>query len=141
MVGRIGVALVALTLPAGAEQVQNGLIVLPSGAIATPLDQIFEEDTALLRLRYIVPKLAEPAALYLADGARVFEDMRFLCERAVETAFDDISPQQDGWQGAVITLMSAPLEFGMRDPSVVQVFEGFVFTIDGCDWDDEGFYD
>lgn len=137
MIGRMGLAFLALSLPVGAEKV----VLLPSGAMATPLDQIFEEDSATLRLRYIVPQLREPAALYLADGERVFEDMRFLCDQAAEPSLDGITPQEDGWRGAVITLMSAPLEFGQRDPDVVQVFEGFVFTMDGCDWDGEDFYD
>lgn len=141
----MGVALMALSLPAGAEQalpLQGAVpIALPSGAMATPLDQIFEEDTATLRLRYVVPQLAEPAALYLADGERVFADMRFLCDMAAATTLGDANPQEDGWRGAVITLMSAPLEFGQRDPDVVQVFEAFVFAMDGCDWDDEEIYD
>jgi hypothetical protein len=137
VIGRMGMALLALSLPAGAEQA----VTLPSGAVATPLDQIFEEDTATLRLRYLVPQLREPASTYLADGERVFEDMRFLCDQAALTAFDGASPQDDGWRGAVITLMSAPLDFGQRDPDVVQVFEAFVFAMDGCDWDNEDFYD
>ncbi len=133
----MGVALLALSLPAGAEQALR----LPSGAMATAHDQIYEEDTATLRLRYIVPKLREPAVTYLADGERVFEDMRFLCEQAMEPAADGSVVQDDGWRGAVVTLMSAPLEFGQRDPDVVQVFEAFVFTMDGCEWDNEDFYD
>jgi hypothetical protein len=137
----MGVAFFASALPVAAEQASRLPVTLPSGVVATPLDQIFEEDTATLRLRFVVPKLAEPAALYLANGEQLFEDMRFLCDIAAQTEFIGASPQEDGWRGAVVTLMSAPLEFGLRDPDVVQVFEGFVFTMDGCDWDDEEFYD
>ena len=129
--------LLALTQPLGAETV----LTLPSGVQAQFLDQIWEEDSATLRQRYIVPKLAEPPALYLADGERLFVDMQHLCDLAAQSAFDGGDPREAGWDRAVITLMSAPLEFGQRDPDIVQVFEGFVFSLDGCDWDDGDFHD
>lgn len=115
---------------------------MPSGNVATPLDQIWDEEMDMIRLRYIVPKLAEPAALYLADGERVFRDMQWLCERAVQDMeASGADPVGEGWRGAIVTLMDRPVEFGLRDPDVVQVFESFAFGMDGCDWDDEGIYD
>ena len=132
----MAVAMLAFSQPLGASDGMR----LPSGQVAQPLDQIWEEDTATLRLRYIVPGLAEPAPLYLADGDRVFRDMQHLCDLAV-AEFGPTPPQEQGWRGAIVTLMSAPLDFGQRDPDVVQVFEGFIFTMDGCDWDDGDFHD
>jgi hypothetical protein len=137
VIWRMSLMLLALSQPLGAETV----LTLPSGAEVRFLDQIWEEDSATLRQRYLVPQLAEPASVYLEDGARVFGDMQHLCDLAIATAFDGADPQDAGWERAVITLMSAPLEFGQRDPDVVQVFEGFVFTSDGCDWDDGDFHD
>jgi hypothetical protein len=137
MIWRAAFVLVALVAPAGAER-----LVLPSGNTAQVLDQIWDEEMDTIRLRYIVPKLAEPPALYLADGERVFDDMQWLCE---QTLSDHAGAGQDlaaeGWRGAIVTLLDRPLDFGMRDPNVVQVFESFVFGMDGCDWDDEGIYD
>lgn len=137
MLVRVVALLGALAVPAGAEALR-----LPSGNAATALDQIWDEDMDMIRLRYIVPKLAEPAALYLADGARMFTDMQWLCDHALQALVQEGSdPAADGWRGAIVTMLDRPLEFGQRDPDVVQVFESFVFGMDGCDWDDEGIYD
>ncbi|MFN4057313.1 MAG: DUF6497 family protein [Roseinatronobacter sp.] len=137
MLVRVVALLGALAAPAGAEALR-----LPSGNDAAVLDQIWDEDMDMIRLRYIVPKLAEPPALYLADGERVFSDMQWLCEQTLTDlagAGQDLAAE--GWRGAIVTLLDRPLDFGQRDPSVVQVFESFVFGMDGCDWDDEGIYD
>jgi hypothetical protein len=134
---RILAVLALAAAPAGAEGLR-----MPSGAEAVALDQIWDEDMDMIRLRYIVPRLAEPGGTYLADGAGLFADMQWLCGQALAglpQAGSD--PAADGWRGAIVTLLDRPLEFGQRDPDVVQVFESFVFGTDGCDWDDEGLYD
>jgi hypothetical protein len=113
---------------------QGAEVLLPSGVVAQHHDTIWDEDLSVIRMRFVVPRLAEPGSIYAADSLRVFEDMLWLCETQVTTEFaGDEAPQEMGWHSVVISLMDRPIEFGMRDAEVFQVFEGFVLTMDGCE--------
>lgn len=113
-------------------------LTLPSGVMATPHDQILDEKAGAIRLRYLVPDLAEPASLYAGDPERVYEDMLWLCETQLRTLYPPPGdPRDDGWSSIVITLMDRPVEFGVIVPEAVQLFEGFSLTMDGCDFEDE----
>lgn len=117
-------------------------LVMPSGEVAYPLDEIWDEDLAVICLRYIVPKLAEPPSLYAGDALRVFDDMLWLCSTQLRSLADlGEFPQDQGWNGAVITMLERDLPFGTRDADVVQFFEGFQFGIDGCELEDDVYHD
>ncbi|MFN7004126.1 MAG: DUF6497 family protein [Roseinatronobacter sp.] len=113
-----------------------GMLILPSGESARPLPVIWDEDTSAIRLRFVVERLSEPASLYAGDPLRVFEDMQWLCETQVPVLFDETEdPRADGWEGAVVTLMDREVVFGTVDTNAVQLFEWFIFGIDGCEID------
>ncbi len=117
-------------------------IVLPSGAGAEPLEPVWDEDLSVIRLRFVVERLREPASLYAANAELVFEDMLWLCETQVRTVFGpDAVPQDQGWVGAVITLMDREVEFGVVDSAALQFFEWFSFTMDGCEIDLDEYHD
>ena len=109
-------------------------LTLPSGVQARHHDTIFDEDMAAIRKRYVVPRVGEPASLYAGDAERVFEDMLWLCETQIAASLlDGADPRAEGWSAAVISMMDRPLEFGARDAEVVQLFEWFDLTMDGCE--------
>jgi hypothetical protein len=125
-------AIVAQLAPVAAA----GMLVLPSGETAQPLPVIWDEDMSVIRLRYIVERLNEPASLYAGDAQRVFDDMEWLCETQLSSLFGEgVSPQDDGWFGAVVTLMDRDVEFGTVDTDSTQLFEWFSFGMDGCEID------
>lgn len=134
----LGLALAA-TLP---RPVQAGAFQLPSGVGAHPLEPIWDEDLSVIRLRYIVPRLAEPASLYAANTELVFDDMLWLCETQARRLFEPgDAPQSQGWAGAVVTLMDREVEFGVADTESLQFFEWFSFTMDGCEIDLDEYHD
>ena len=120
----------------------EGPILLPSGVEAAPFDTIWDEELSVIRLRFTVPRLAEPGSLYSGDPERVFEDMLWLCETQLSTAFPEGPAwQEQGWNAVVISLMDRPIEFGTRDPDVFQVFEWFSLTMDGCEMELDDYHD
>lgn len=130
---RLASGVFALCLAATASA-QSAPLLMPSGAEAKFHDTIWDEDLSAIRLRYVVPQLSEPDSLYHADALRVFDDMQWLCETQMPALFpDDESAQDQGWNVVVITLMNTPIEFGTRDSDVVQFFEWFSLTMDGCE--------
>ncbi len=125
-----GIAL-ALALGGGA---QADTLRLPSGVAAQPLPPVWDEDMSVIRLRYVVERLSEPSSLYAAGSERVFDDMQWLCETQARRLFDaDTDPRDEGWTGAVVTLMDREVEFGITDMDAIQLFEWFTFTMDGCE--------
>jgi hypothetical protein len=120
---------------------QGDTLALPSGAQAAPLPVVWDEDMSVLRLRYVVPHLSEGDDSY-AEGEDVLDDMLWLCDtQAFELLGTDTPPQDQGWTGAVITLMDREVEFGVVDQQALQLFEWFSFADGKCeidldDWDD-----
>ncbi len=123
-----------LVLCPGSGAAHADTLTLPSGVEARHHDTIFDEDLAAIRKRYVVPRVGEPASLYAGDADRVFEDMLWLCETQIAASLlDGVDPSAEGWNAAVISMMDRPLEFGARDAEVVQLFEWFDLTMDGCE--------
>lgn len=128
---------------AGLASAQGNLpILLPSGETALLHDQIWDEDQARLRLRYVVAALAVEGGDYAEDFLAVFEDMAWLCETQLRALFPDgADPAEEGWDGAIMTMMSEPVEFGARDASVIQFFESFLFQDGSCVLEDDLHHD
>lgn len=117
-------------------------ILMPSGVSAVALEPVWDEDLSVIRLRFVVERLREPASLYAANMELVFEDMLWLCETQIRALLGtDIHPQDQGWEGAVITLMDRDVEFGVMDSDSLQLFEWFSFTMDGCELDMDDYHD
>ncbi|WFE73527.1 DUF6497 family protein [Roseinatronobacter sp. S2] len=137
-----GLTLAAPLSAAGQGMPDSAPLLMPSGEMAYPLDEIWDESQSMIRLRFVVPKLAEPSSVYGGDPFRVFEDMMWLCSTQMR-GLTDIGefPQDQGWQGAIITMLERDIPFGTRDADVVQFFEGFVFGMDGCELEDDLYHD
>ena len=122
-------ALGAIFAAATTARGQEGPPVVPSGLTLT-LQEIREEpqpDGAVwLRMRYVAPGLAK-------DGyALVEKDFAALCETrglALRTAAGDVPAQ------AIISIASAPVEFGTAAPDVTQFFEAFRLQDNTCIWE------
>lgn len=120
----------------------QGTLLLPSGVEALPHDMIWDEDLSAIRLRFVVPRLAEPGSLYAADPERVFEDMLWLCETQVAQVDPGLDTLlEEGWNSVAISLMDQIIDFGERDADVIQVFEWFALTMDGCDLELDIYHD
>lgn len=123
-------------------RIPASIVTMPSGHVAELFDHIWDEDQSVIRPRYIVEELSYPASAYANNVFAVFDDMQWLCNTQIRSLFaPDELPQSQGWEGAIITMMSAPLEFGTRDPDVIQFFESFLFIDDGCALDDDEYHD
>ncbi|TVP72177.1 MAG: hypothetical protein EA339_07535 [Rhodobacteraceae bacterium] len=108
-------------------------LTLPSGAQAAPLPVIWDEDAAILRLRYIVPALDADSAMREEEA---HDDMQWLCNTALakfEAELGDLPAQ--GWTGAAVTLMDREVVFGTVDSSAFQLFEWFQFAQGSCTLD------
>ncbi len=133
-------ALLAPGLGAGAAGADA--ITLPSGVVVHEIDRIWDEDAAAIRIRYLVPRLREPASLYSADPERVLTDMTWLCETQIRRLFaPGTDPRDEGWEGAIVTMMDREIPFGEIDAEATQFFEGFLFTMDGCTLDLDLYHD
>ncbi len=131
-----------LVVGAGTAVAQGEPLVMPSGVEARPHDTIWDEDLSMIRMRFVVPRLSEPGSLYAGDSLRVFEDMLWLCETQIARTDEELDDlRAEGWSGVVISLMDRPIEFGVRDTEVFQVFEGFALTMDGCDLELDIYHD
>lgn len=124
-VAALGAFCAAATTAWGQEETP----AVPSGLILT-LQEIREEqqpDGAVwMRMRYVAPGLTR-------DGYGLVEkDFAALCETqalALRTAAGDMPAQ------AIISIASAPVEFGMAAPDVTQFFEAFRLQDNTCIWE------
>lgn len=105
-------------------------VTLPSGAGVAFHDAIWEEDSGTLRLRYVVPAVADPA--FADRDADIHADMEWLCRTQ---ALVMIGVSGHAWEGVTITMMAQPVVFGDTAPDVVQFFEAFVLQDGLCVWD------
>lgn len=123
----LGVLCAATTTVQGQEEAP----AVPSGILLS-LQEILEEpqpDGALwLRLRYVAPDLTRDARMQI-DG-----DFESLC---ISQAVPYTPVAGDAASEVVISIASAPVEFGANAPNIVQFFEVFSLKDGTCIW--EGF--
>ena len=128
MTRRTGLLLAgALGLAALPGEVLAGSVTLPSGHAAQFHDAIWEEDSGMLRLRYLVPAVEDAA--YAGDQDAIFADMEALCAGPGRAM---IAEDGNPWDGVTVTMMAAPVEFGRSAPDVVQFFEAFILQDGLC---------
>ena len=101
-------------------------IVLPSDRKAD-LQEVLQ-DADILRYRFVVPEMAGNGD----DVAQSTGDLEFLCSDYV---LSDIAGQGLGASQVVISMATAPTEFGVADPDVLQVFELFSISDGLCIWE------
>lgn len=104
---------------------------LPSGASATPLDLIVEEQVQ--RVRMIGQGLAQDVAGYQRNPQILFADMQDICSRHIAT-----TPVPEG-SHVIVTLMDREVPFGISDPTAIQYFEAFTIRTGTCVLDEAEF--
>lgn len=131
-----GTALVAAKAVAQEDmQVLPGdgtLLEVPSGQEITLQDVIWNvpgPEGMTLRFRFIAPGIAEGGAVDFETAAA---DMQALCDGY---ALPRLSEFGTGPAQVIISLSAEPVEFGVTAPEVVQYFESYSVTEDGCQWE------
>lgn len=88
---------------------------------------IWDDTEEIGRFRFVAPAIG--AADF--DMSTIARDMRRLCRDIAVARQGEARPD---WPDVVISIASAPTEFGATDPEVVQVFEGFTIDEGDCIW-------
>lgn len=119
-------AVLWLTLSAGIASSQVALSV-PSGQGIELFEHFQEDDTNTLRLRFIAPDLANPAKRPSFEDLTA--DLEALCNDfgLKEIVKDAAAPAQ-----IVVSLSAEPVEFGVSNADVEQVFEAFSVQNQTC---------
>jgi hypothetical protein len=116
------IGLLALSVaPCSAE-----VMVAQSGLHVAYFDTIDEAPT--YRLRYTAPALADATL----DYATVADDMTMLCQ---DDALPRLAEAGANPSQVVITLMAAPVEFGVITPEIRQFFESYSIQDGLCIWE------
>lgn len=122
--------ILATLLLCSAVQAQNATaeqrLVLPSGLVAELQEVLL--DGAIYRFRFVAPGFTGVGdAFELVHG-----DMEFLCtEYALPRLIESkVEPDQ-----VIISLADQPLEFGVINPDVIQVFEAYSIKDGTCIWE------
>ena len=105
----------------------NEQIILPSGQTIEFFERRVEVETNTVRLRFIAPDLASPLTRPSFDDMST--DLEALCtEYGLKIALNDMDvPAQ-----IVISLSAEPVEFGVSNTDVEQVFEAFSVQNETC---------
>ena len=120
--------LCALAFAFGAQaSVAEEKIVLPSGQVIEFFETRVEAETDTVRLRFIAPDIASP--LTRPSFEEMSLDLEALCtEYGLKTALKEGPvPAQ-----IVISLSAEPIEFGVSNADVEQVFEAFSVENETC---------
>lgn len=100
---------------------------VPSGQTVTLLEQRMDEGQKVMRLRFVAPDIANP--LTRPSFEALSADLEMLCsEFGLKTLLkDSAKPAQ-----IVVSLSSEPIEFGVSNTEIEQVFEAFSVQNDSC---------
>jgi hypothetical protein len=117
----------ASSLPAMGEAV-----AVPSGMDVTFHDVIRDEPVGaglVYRFRFVAPDIG-------GDSPRAFSevsgDMDLLCQDYALPRLSELGPQP---ARVMISLMEAPVEFGVASPEITQFFEAYSVSDDRCIWE------
>ena len=110
----------ALAGPAPAEP-------LPTSGLAADFHDLIDE-APIYRIRYLVPALASKDVEYMA----VADDMALLCQLDALPRLANLGADP---QRVVVSLMAAPVEFGVMTPEIRQFFESYTVENGLCIWE------
>ena len=107
--------------------------VVPSGQVLYLQETLYEtrsDQSRTLRLRYVMPAIAEAALGY----GELEDDFPVLCEAAALSALEQSG---ETVQQVIISLADRETPFGEPAPETIQFFEAFRIENGACIW--EGF--
>ncbi|WP_417269977.1 DUF6497 family protein [Celeribacter sp.] len=128
---------IALSILASSAAAQAELSVAPDPSIAVPSGQPVEFYESLsdrpamgltARFRFLAPEL--PVRLQAMSYEDLEADLAYLCETYALPRLGDPEPSM-----IVISLASAPSEFGTPNPDVPEVFEMYRPESGTCAWE------
>ncbi len=95
-------------------------VTVPSGQSVTLFEKRVDLDDNIVRLRFVAPDLASPLTRpsFEAIGA----DLEALC---IEFALKELLQDAPAPSQIVVSLSAEPIEFGVSNTEVEQVFEAF----------------
>ncbi|MGH1578383.1 DUF6497 family protein [Planktotalea sp.] len=102
-------------------------VAVPSGQTVTFLEKRVDLEANIVRLRFVAPDLASP--LTRPSFEAIGDDLEALCSEfgLKELLKDAPRPNQ-----IVVSLSAQPIEFGVADTDVQQVFEAFSVQNETC---------
>ncbi|WP_219928992.1 DUF6497 family protein [Pseudoprimorskyibacter insulae] len=105
-------------------------VTVPSGQPVEFLDMIWDQPGPGLfyRYRFVAPEIGQQGR----EFSDVAGDLEFLCNQYALPRVAETGPQPSQ---IVISLSSAPLEFGQADPDIVQFFEAYSVENGRCIWE------
>jgi hypothetical protein len=121
-----GYVIAGVVLSAGLARAQDPIDV-PSGQTITFFEQRVDEGADIVRLRFIAPDLVSPLKRPNFEDMTI--DLEALCnDYGLSNLFENsTNPKQ-----IVISLSSEPVEFGVANSEIEQVFEAFSVKDDTC---------
>ncbi|GGL67893.1 DUF6497 family protein [Wenxinia marina] len=102
----------------------------PSGLVLSLQDVIWEQETGIVRIRFVADGLGGEEAMAFSEVAG---DFAWLCETQGVPALE-----RNGIEASevIISIADRAVPFGTIDADAVQFFEGYSVTADGtCQWE------
>ncbi|MBR9893589.1 acetolactate synthase [bacterium] len=107
-------------------------VAVPSGMPVTFHDMIWDEPVGaglIYRFRFVAPEIGGDAPRPFSE---VSGDMDLLCQDYALPRLSELGPRPSR---VMISLMAAPVEFGVASPDVIQYFEAYSVSDDRCIWE------
>lgn len=108
-------------------------IPVPSGQHVEWMETIWGQPGPAgltVRFRFLAPAIAREGGGMPAD--LIGQDMQHLCDHYALPRIADTGPRP---AQIIISLASAPVEFGVADPAVTQFFEAYSPAGGACQWE------
>lgn len=120
---RIAALVCFFTTPLLAEQT----VAVPSGQNVRFFKQLDEPENGIIRLRFIAPDLASPLKRPSFEDLTL--DLEALC---TEFGLNNLLQNEEQPEQIIVSLSAEPVEFGIANSDVEQVFEAFSVENETC---------
>ncbi|WP_439143687.1 DUF6497 family protein [Planktotalea sp.] len=120
---RIAALVCFFTTPLLAEQT----VAVPSGQNVRFFEQLDEPENGIIRLRFIAPDLASPLKRPSFEDLTL--DLEALC---TEFGLNNLLQNEEQPKQIIVSLSAEPVEFGIANSDVEQVFEAFSVEKETC---------
>lgn len=120
---KIAALVCGFTTPLLAEQT----VAVPSGQNVRFFKQLDEPENGIIRLRFIAPDLASPLKRPSFEDLTL--DLEALC---TEFGLNNLLQNEEQPEQIIVSLSAEPVEFGIANSDVEQVFEAFSVENETC---------
>ncbi|WP_375265269.1 DUF6497 family protein [Planktotalea sp.] len=120
---KIAALVCCFTTPLLAEQT----VAVPSGQNVRFFKQLDEPENGIIRLRFIAPDLASPLKRPSFEDLTL--DLEALC---TEFGLNNLLQNEEQPEQIIVSLSAEPVEFGIANSDVEQVFEAFSVENETC---------